>query len=111
MKLHQKFKHHVSHMSYWGERPRVGLRVNFGEFKPGEKYDVEPLHYHQTRTTYICVLDGSVVMEVDGREIVVTPEAMLEIEPLEKYRVVRVGEEGCKLVIIGSHDEDDRVVV
>lgn len=109
MKLHKKFEHGLQGVGYWGERSEVDLRVNFGIFKAGETFSEDPIHYHRTRTTYFCVLEGSLGVEVEGKKITVTKDAMLEIPPMEKYRTVSVGAEGCKFVVIGNFSEDDRV--
>jgi mannose-6-phosphate isomerase-like protein (cupin superfamily) len=56
-------------------------------------------------------LEGSLGVEVEGVTITVIKDAMLEIPPLEKYRTVSVGKDGCKFVVIGNHNDDDRVFV
>jgi mannose-6-phosphate isomerase-like protein (cupin superfamily) len=109
MKLHKKHNHTLPGINYWGEKGRVGLRVNFGDLKPGEKFPVDKLHAHKTRTTYFCVLVGSLKIEVEGKEVVVTNEQMLEVSPMEKYLTTGIGPDGCKWVVIGSHNEEDRV--
>lgn len=109
MKLHKKLDHGLSGIHYWGERGDVGLRINFGDLVSGEQFPIDKLHYHKTRMTYFCVLSGSMRVEVEGVEVVVTQESMLEILPMEKYRTIGIGGEGCRWIVIGSHNEDDRV--
>ncbi len=111
MKFHKKFEHDLPGIGYWGERADVALRVNFGCFEPGESFPHDPLHYHKTRTTFFCILTGSLLLEIEGKELNVTSETMLEIEPLEKYRVVRIGKDGCRYIVIGSHNKEDRFEV
>ena len=111
MKLHKKFEHELPGVGYWGERPEVGLRMNFGIFEAGKTFPEDPIHYHKTRITYFCVLEGSMDIEVEGEKIILTKENMLEVLPMEKYRTLSVGREGCKFVVIGSHNEEDKVIV
>jgi len=111
MKLHKKFEHNIAGVGYWGERPGVSLRVNFGNFNANDNYPEDVLHYHNTRVTYFCVLEWQINVEVEGVLVAVTNEAMLEVAPLEKYRTLGVGEKGCKYIVIGSHNEEDRVNV
>lgn len=110
MKLHKKFNHHLPGVGYWGERKDVDIRVNFGIFQAGENFPEDPLHYHKTRITYFCVLEGILMVEVEGEKITVNQEAMLEVLPMEKYRTLSVGMDGCKYIVIGSHNEDDKVI-
>ena len=111
MKTHPQFAHNLPGVGYWGERPDVALRINFADIKAGEKFPPDPLHYHKTRTTYFCVLRGGLTVEINKKEVSVTPSAMLEVEPMEPYRVAAVSPEGCIYVVVGSHNEDDRVEV
>ncbi len=111
MKLHKRHEHNLPGVGYWGERGEVGLRINFGSYRAGEEFPEDKLHYHTTRTTYFCVIEGELIVEVSGERVVVTKEAMVEIGPIEKYRTLEVGEGGCNFVVIGSHNEDDRVFV
>ncbi len=111
MKLHKKYNHSLLGVSYWGKRSEVALRINFGEFQSGETFPKESPHYHKTRTTYFCVLSGSMIIEIEGEEMVITPEAMLEIPPMSTYRVNGVGEDGCCWIVIGDHNREDRVDV
>lgn len=111
MKLHAKFEHQREHTWTWGKRGEADLRVNFGKLKAGDVFLTEPLHYHKTRKTYFCVVDGGLKVEVNGRVVEITESAMLEVEPLEKYRVMGVGAEGCLWVTIGNNNIDDKVEV
>lgn len=111
MKIHKKHEHDLPGVGYWGERDGTVLRVNFGSYRGDEEFPEDKLHYHTTRITYFCVIEGELVVEVSGERVVVTKDAMIEVAPMEKYRTLEVGEEGCKFIVIGSHNEDDRVFV
>jgi mannose-6-phosphate isomerase-like protein (cupin superfamily) len=112
MKVHKRFKHPLSEkIGFWGERGGIGLRINFGKLASGEEFPKDDLHYHKTRTTYFCVLEGEMFVEVEGEIIQVTKENMLEVSPGEKYKTVSVGQEGCCWVVVGSHNKDDKVLL
>ncbi len=112
MKIHKKFQHPLpEQISFFGERGEIGLRINFGELKKGEKFPKDDLHYHKTRTTYFCVISGEMTMEVEGATLIIDQNKLLEVYPMEKYRTMSVGEEGCLWVVIGDHNEDDKVVI
>lgn len=111
MRIHAKNGHSLVNVYSWGERKEVPLRINFGEFNSGDEFPVDQLHYHETRTTYFCVVSGSLIVEVEGEKVIVTREAMLEVIPLEKYRTLGVGDEGCQYVVIGSHNLEDKVTL
>ena len=112
MKIHKKLNHHLPGFHYWGERAQVDLRVNFAVFSSKDSFPEDQLHYHKTRTTYFCVLEGELHLEVSGEKIILTQNAMLEVEPMEKYKTLAVGSNGCKFVVIGSHtDEEDKVIL
>lgn len=112
MKIHKKFKHPLSEqISFFGERGEIGLRVNLGELKSGEKFPKDDLHYHKTRITYFCVISGEMTVEVEGVEFSVDQNNLLEVSPMEKYRTISVGEDGCRWVVIGDHNEDDKVIL
>ncbi len=109
MKLHKKFSHDLPGVGYWGERSDVKLRINFGKLNAGETFPEDWRHYHRTRVTYFCILEGDMKVEVDGEVVEISPETMLEITPLSVYRVLGIGTEGCSWVVVGSHNENDRV--
>lgn len=109
MKLHKKFDHNLPGIHYWGERPGVDIRVNWGHLPAGADFPKDQPHYHKTRTTYFCVLEGSMVVNVEGEDVVVNSDAMLEVGPNQVYATISVGPEGCRWVVIGSHNEVDKV--
>jgi mannose-6-phosphate isomerase-like protein (cupin superfamily) len=111
MKLHKKFDHILSGIHYWGKREDVNLRINFGDFDSETEFPIDTLHYHKTRTTYFCVLSGSLFVEIEGEKIIVNKEKMLEVQPMEKYITLGTGKDGCKFIVIGSHNEDDKIAV
>ncbi|MCA9352078.1 hypothetical protein KC866_01685 [Patescibacteria group bacterium] len=111
MKLHKKFNHDLPGVHVWGERGEVDIRINFGTFRAGEVFHPDPKHYHNDRTTYFCVLDGMLIVEVEGKEIIVNQDAMLEVSSMEVYRTIGVGGQGCIFVVIGSHNKPSRIVV
>ncbi len=111
MKLHNKTKHHLSGVYAWGQRNEIDLRVNLNVFKARDTFPHDPLHFHKTRTTYFCIISGDLFVHVGGKELHLTQEQMLEIEPQEIYKTVRIGDNGCTFIVIGSHNEKDRVEV
>ena len=111
MKLHKRFEHTLPGVGYWGERQELPIRVNFCNFKQGDIFPEDPEHYHKTRKTYFCVLEGVLQVKVAGELVSVTNEAMLEISPMEVYRTLGVGERDCKFIVIGSHNEDDKIIL
>lgn len=59
--------------------------------------------------TYFYVLEGSVNIEVEGENIELNSETMLEVPAMTKYRTHMLGDEGRKLITFGSHNDDDVV--
>tara|TARA_B100001989_G_C24527217_1_gene459380 strand:- start:1332 stop:1667 length:336 start_codon:yes stop_codon:yes gene_type:complete len=110
MKLHNK-RAKKPGMNTWGELKGMDIRINFGVIDKGDSFPEEALHYHKSRNTYFCVITGSLQIEVEGQIIEVTNEAMLQVFPNEKYRVVSVGDDGATYVVVGDHAEADKVTL
>ena len=112
MKLHKKFNHDLPDIYYYGETSEIPLRINVGRFE-SDYVSVDKLHYLKTRTTYFCVIEGSIVFEVNGKEVTITSDAALEVEPKEVYKILRIGSEGCTYFVVGSHNNasTDKVVI
>ena len=66
----------------------------------------ECLHYHDYHEYYV-VLEGSGMLEVEGREVPLTAGETLMVEPGERHQVIAVGPEGIRWVIIKERSEPD----
>lgn len=109
-KLFKRQPHHLPGAFTYREEG-MPLRVNVNQFESGQEFPFDPVHYHETRTTFFIVLEGELQVEVSGEIINVTPEKALVVEPKEHYRTLGFGLEGGKFIVIGDHNEDDRIIV
>jgi len=89
---------------WWNGSP---LQINCAERKrlyPREKY-----HFHKDFCEYYLVLNGLLVLKVDGTEITIKKDQMIMLEPGEKHKVVSVGK-GCRYLTIKSKSYDNNKV-
>jgi len=66
----------------------------------------EQLHYHQYHEYYI-ILEGSGTLEVEGRDVPLMAGLTVKVEPNERHRIVSVGSDGIRWVIIKERSEPD----
>ena len=66
----------------------------------------EQRHYHHYHEYYV-VLEGSGALEVEGSIVALTAGHTVMVEPGERHRVVEVGPDGIRWVIIKERSEPD----
>jgi len=110
-KIHQKIQHHFPGAYALGSREDVPFRINVCRIEPSIDDLGDPIHHHETRVTFFCVIEGIMKIEVSGHLIEVEEGSMLEVQPHEYYRTMGAGSVGALYVVVGSHNEDDRILV
>lgn len=97
---------------YWGNYGEIDMGFSSGLIEKPEEYVGEPVHYHKQATTYMLVLEGAGLVEIDGHEVRVAKDGLLKIDPGEQYRVVGAGETPFRWVVVSTNKEPgDRIEV
>lgn len=99
-----------SNIGYWGERGDISIRVNYGNITESNVDMSDPLHGHKIGIQHFFVLNGELIVEVDGEHLVVNKEDALEIQPNTPYRVLHASVTPCEYMVICTvNDAADRV--
>ncbi len=99
-------------VSYYGERENISIRINREDLLTEGPFDWDPLHYHKQSTQFFIVTEGEMLIEVEGEEVILNQEKVLEIKPNTKYRGKAVLKAPCTCLTIGTYNvQGDRVVV
>lgn len=88
----QKGKPNTYYYGDWGEIPAGFSVVNFEEF---DQTFEDGKHLHEVATEFYLVTRGSILVEVNGRDIEVSSEQLLMVEPKEPHLVKSVLEFPC----------------
>ncbi|MBL8031652.1 MAG: cupin domain-containing protein [Candidatus Doudnabacteria bacterium] len=112
MNIYSKHNKTTPGWGYWGNYGEIDMGFSSGLIEKVEDYAGEPLHYHKKATTYMLVLDGVGLVEIDGIETRVEKESLLRIDPTERYRVLGAAEVPFRWIVVSTNKEPgDRVVV
>lgn len=82
---------------WWNDSP---IQINFAERR--SVYKNETLHYHRDFYEYYLVVQGYLVIEVNGQRHRVDEGEMMVVEPGEHHEVVDVSKAGCRYVTVKS---------
>lgn len=97
---------------YFGEfndNPLAPFSISIASFD--ETYQSEKPHYHtQSQKAYV-IMEGKGILNVNGKQVVMTPEQMIHIEPNETHYVESVTKAPLKFIVILSAKIDDKVVL
>lgn len=101
-----------TNVSTYGNIGDLALRINSAYVETPKEVTWDPLHHHKTSTVFIVVLEGVITLQIDGHNVDITPEAIVQIDPLTPYKVTAIKEAPARYVFIGTKNiEGDRVVV
>lgn len=76
-----------------------------------EQYVGEPKHFHRKHQKVYVVLEGTGVLNVDGLDVVMSPDAMIQVEPGEVHFVKSVTSDRLHFLVILGAKENDKVVL
>ena len=76
-----------------------------------ESYEPEKPHYHTQNQKAYVTLEGEGIINVNGKEVSMTPETMIHIEPNEIHFVEKVTKAPLRFIVILSAKTDDKVTV
>jgi len=105
MKVFIKTDKSLPGFAYWGDFGEIDTGWSSGEIVDNNKYPGEKLHYHKTGTTYFLSLSGVGLVQVDGKEIELPKETLLQINPGEKYKVLGAKETPFKYIVVCTSKE------
>jgi mannose-6-phosphate isomerase-like protein (cupin superfamily) len=112
MKIFKKQEKSTPGWGYWGNYGEIDLGFSFGVIENSDSYSGESLHYHKNATTYILVLEGSGIVRVAGRDCEINTGELLQIDPMEQYKMLQGVELPFRWVTVSTNKEPgDRVVV
>jgi mannose-6-phosphate isomerase-like protein (cupin superfamily) len=112
MRVYKKEKKSIPGFGYWGDFGEIDTGWSCGQVVDNSRFPGEKLHYHKKGTTYFLGIDGTGVIEVEGKEIELSKDALLRIDPGEKYRTLRAKKTPFKwIVVCTSKDRSEKVVV
>ena len=101
MKTFQKSGTHL-YCGHWNGSPvEIGVTELLREVPATEQ-----LHYHHYHEYYV-ILEGEGALEIDGKQVPLTAESTVMVEPGERHRVTSVGPDGIRWVIIKERSEPD----
>lgn len=86
---------------YWGDPNEIKLAISKSSLEANTTF-TEKVHTHTNSFTYFIVITGSGFIEVEGSEIRIKQNEILEIRPGEKYRVLRSGHEKFSWIVVGT---------
>lgn len=87
---------------YFGELGEVPHAVSIVHAANQEELGTEARHYSRGGYKYFVVLSGALEIEVNGETVVVDPENVLMIEPMEVHRILRMTESPCEFIVFGT---------
>lgn len=91
---------------WWNGSP---LQINYAKRKA--LYKNEAPHYHEDFYEYYLVVEGYLILEVEGKPHRLEMDEMIVVEPKEKHRVVEVEKTGCKYISVKSKSYEGNKVL
>ena len=99
MQIYQKSGTHLF-CGHWNGSPiEIGVTETLLDVP-----STEQLHYHNYHEYYV-ILEGSGILEVDNNPVVLEEGTTVMVQPGEQHRVIEVGENGIRWVIIKERSE------
>ena len=112
MQIYSKTEKSISGWGYWGNYGEIEVGLSSGYVGLTDNFQKDKLHYHQKGHIYILTLDGSGIVEVDGKKVKIKKDTVLSISPGEKYRHASVIEKPFSwITFCTSKDPKDKVVI
>ena len=97
---------------YFGEfddRPLAPFSISMATFT--KEYQSEKPHYHTQHQKAFVVIEGEGILNVDGKQISLTPDQMIHVEPKEVHFIESVTKAPLKFIVILSAKDNDKVIV
>ena len=97
---------------YFGEfedTPLAPFSISFATLD--ERYAGEKPHYHTKNQKAYVVIEGEGILTIDGKQVILSPEHMIHIEPNEVHSVEAVNKAPLQFIVILSSKTNDKVVV
>lgn len=85
---------------HWNSSPiEIGVTPLLRAVPDGE------VRHHHDYCEYYVVLEGSAELEIEGRAVPLRADTIVMVEPGERHRVVAVGSNGVRWVIVKQRSE------
>ena len=105
MKIYTKTNKETPGFSYWGNFGEIDTGWSSGEITDNNSYPGEKLHYHKNGTTYFFGINGTGIIQVDGKKVELSKDTLLKIDPGEKYKVIGAKETPFKWIVVCTSKE------
>jgi mannose-6-phosphate isomerase-like protein (cupin superfamily) len=80
------------------------------ELMPANTSEVR--HYHQHARQFFFVLSGIATIEIDGKEVILTPQEGIEVPPLTPHQMFNKSNDEIEFLVISQPtSKGDRVLV
>lgn len=112
MKIYPKQSKATPGWGYWGNYGEIDMGFSSGLIECNEDYPGEPVHYHKQAITYILVLEGAGLIEINAEVVKAERDSLLQIDAGESYCILGAAETPFRWIAISTNKEPgDRVVV
>jgi mannose-6-phosphate isomerase-like protein (cupin superfamily) len=111
MKIYSKTDKNIPGFGYWGDFGEIDMGWSSGVINDETSFNGEKLHYHKVGTTYFLGLEGTGLIEVEGKQIELEQETLLRIDPNEKYQVIGAKVTPFKYIVVCTAKERSEKVV
>lgn len=88
-----------------------GCSVMIVHGKPKEIPEKEKTHYHSKDSEYFYVLEGTLTVNVAGKDISISKGQCLETEPMELHKIVGISENVEYIIVRTNFLPAEKVVV
>jgi len=89
----------------WGSEDWIVNRKYCGKIMVLEKGFRCSIHYHKNKDETFYLLEGKMLIELEGEKAVMKPGDVITIEPGQKHRFT--GLETCKFIEFSTHHEEE----
>lgn len=86
---------------YWGDASEIKMAISKGRID-SEEYAGEKPHAHLESYVYFIILAGSGIISVEGKDVTVQQDEVLEIAPGEKYQVKGAITKPFEWLVVGT---------
>ena len=73
-------------------------------------YSNEKLHYHSDFCEYYLVIEGLLIMIVNGKKVTINKSQLFIIDPKEIHKILEFGPDGCIYVVVKEKSYDNSTI-
>lgn len=105
MRIYKKTEKNALGWGYWGDFSEIDMGWSDGLITDNSQFTGEKLHYHKTGTVYFLSVDGTGLIQVEGKEVELPKNTLLRIDPGEKYKVLGANEVPFRWIVVCTSKE------